>query len=162
MTQYDERIALVKTWFSKAIITRFSMPSGIDPNVAAADIIEAINAAMPSTFDHHQLDYLLSKIAQELARRSRSRTLPPVKDFLSSAGVVLKKYAESAGGGHTQATTVSSTPTYLSITAARVRAGEAVSVDWLTGRGREELLRETDITQEQLDRYHSPSMEGGQ
>jgi len=160
LTQYDERIARVKSWFTKEITTRFSMPNGIDPNVAATDIIEGINAALPSTLTNEQLDYLLSKSATELARRSRSRTLPPVKDFLTSTGVVLKKYAESAGESHPQASTSSRKPTYLSITEARVRAGEPISVRWLTGEGRDELLSNTDLTDADLSKYQPPTAGG--
>lgn len=160
MTTYDQRMALTKEWFRSKVTTRFTMPNGIDPNIVASDIIESINAAIPSEYTDRRFSELLADISAEVARRSRSRTLPPVRDFLIAAGASVKKMHQSHGEAHTLATTVSSIPTYLRITEARIRAREPVADFYVRGSGKAELLEKTGLTEEDFEPYYPPAQKG--
>ena len=41
---YDQRIAIIKSWFKSDITTRFNMPRDLEPVVVALDAVEAVNS----------------------------------------------------------------------------------------------------------------------
>jgi hypothetical protein len=59
---YSQRISHISNWFKSDIIIRFNMPRDVDPKVSAMDVIEAINANLPSPLSAEQIGNLLASI----------------------------------------------------------------------------------------------------
>ena len=52
---YDERMAYLKDWFKSDIITRFAMPRDLEPKMVAMDVIDTINANIPSGVNEQRM-----------------------------------------------------------------------------------------------------------
>lgn len=146
---YEQRIALIRRWFLADITTRFSMPNGVDPKVAATDIIEGINSNTPSQLTAEQIGNLLASITKEIARSAKSRTLPTTKDFIDATKAASQTRSQALGTTTTQNTSMDP----LRLAAARIRTGQPVGEDWIKGNRRELLIKQCGITEDQLAPY---------
>ena len=144
---YDQRISFLKEWFKSDIITRFNMPRDLDPKVVAMDIIETVNRNIHSSADQQRMSHLVASITKEVAQSAKTRTLPTAKEFVDACSIASKAYREPAVG------TSKPDDDLLTITAKRVRAGEAISEFYLRGTMRLELQGKHGITDEQLKPY---------
>lgn len=144
---YDERISHLKEWLKTDILTRFNMPRDLDPKIVAMDLIEAINRNLPSSTTPELMSHLLASIAKEVAQSARSRTLPPIKDFLDAA----RNASRSGVAPHTEPSHTSLDP--YAMAAQRIRSGQAVSDTYLKGPSREKLKQKTGITDLELEPY---------
>ena len=144
---YDQRIAFLKEWFKTDILTRFNMPKDLDPKVVAMDLIEAINRNIPSNVTQELMSHLSASITKEVSQSARSRTLPPVKDFLDAA----KKAAKSGVAPHTEPSRNLHDP--YAMAAKRIRSGEPVSDTYLKGPSRKKLQQIEGITDLELEPY---------
>ncbi len=143
---YDQRMALVKEWIKSEMLTRFTPPSGIDTKTALSDVAETVNASLP---DSKHFEYYLENLTKFIVRQSRTRTLPPARDFQ----IACENVAKSLSVSHSAPTQQADTSTYLRVTVARVRSGQAISDFWLKHHAMEELLTKTDLTLVELQPY---------
>lgn len=150
---YEERIEVIKAWFLSDIAPRFTNPSGVDPKITAKDTIEGVNSALPSKLTPEMLSFILNKTTSEIVRTSKTRTLPIVRDFTTIVTTATAIYSEATGMGSTAPTHSSGASHSVAITAARIRAGEAISDTYLRGTMRDKLLSTTDITEKDLLPY---------
>lgn len=144
---YNQRVSHISNWFKADIITRFGMPRDVDPKVAAVDVIEAINANIPSPISAEQIGNLLASITKEVSRSAKSRTLPTVKEFIdatraSTQSRQIATHSANSGSWHIDP---------LAIAVKRVRAGEAICESWLREPRRKELLKH--VPEERLQKY---------
>lgn len=151
---YEERIDKIKAWFLADITTRFSTPSGVDPKITAKDTIEGVNSALPSKLTPEKLTFILNKTTSEIVRTAKTRTLPIVRDFASAVTAAAKIYSEANGEAAIEPSRTHKVSLGTHITAARIRAGEAISESYLRGTLKEELLNGTDITEKDLATYY--------
>jgi len=144
---YNQRISHISNWFKSDIIIRFNMPRDVDPKVSAMDVIEAINANLPSPLSAEQIGNLLASITKEVSRSAKSRTLPTIKEFIDAART-------STQGRQTASYSADSTSWRidpLQIAIKRVRAGESICESWLREPRRTEILKH--VTKDQLRKY---------
>jgi hypothetical protein len=146
---YEQRISLVTQWFRNDIASRFSMPNGIDPKVAASDVIESINSYIPSHLDKERIGNLLASVTKEVARSAKSRTLPTAKDFIDATRQASQAFQQP------QPTVTTNGPLIdpLRLAAKRIESKQAVGEEWLKGARRIALMRDCGITEEQLRPY---------
>jgi hypothetical protein len=144
---YDQRIAYIKQWFKDQILPRFNMPRDLDPRIVAMDVIEAVNNNIPSKTDEKRMGYFVALIAKEISRSARSRTLPPVKEFVDATRAATQGHGEA----RSEPTSKFANP-YL-ITEKRIRSGEEISDLYLRGTMREQLIAQTSITDKDLEPY---------
>ena len=69
---YDERMAYLKDWFKSDIITRFAMPRDLEPKMVAMDVIDTINANIPSGVDKQRMALFTATITKEATRNART------------------------------------------------------------------------------------------
>lgn len=146
---YEQRIAIITQWFRDDITIRFAMPNGIDPKIAATDVIEGINSQIPSHLDRERIGNLLASVTREVARSAKSRTLPTARDFVEAT-------KEAASAYRLQTPTQTSDPAKidpLRLAAKRIKNKESVAEDWLKGKRREFLLNSGLVTEEDLAPY---------
>lgn len=146
---YEQRIAIITRWFRDEVAARFSMPNGIDPKIAANDVIEGINSQIPSNLSPEQIGNLLASITREVARSARSRTLPTVKDFVDAT-------LQASSAFRLPVSTSTHQPSHsdpLRIAAHRIKSKEAVGEDWLKGNRRKALLESRLVTEADLHPY---------
>jgi hypothetical protein len=145
---YEQRIALVSHWFKTEIAVRFAMPNGIDPKMAAGDVIEGVNSQLPSSLTPERIGNLLSSVTKEVARSARTRTLPPTKDFVEATRATLQ--------AHIAASAIPTTPSSDNAPEERaarlIRAGKPVGEYWFRGAMRQQL-RNQGITEEEMRPY---------
>lgn len=146
---YEQRIALVGQWFKTEIAPRFSMPNGLDPRIVINDVIEGINAHIPSNLDRERIGNLLASITKEIARSAKSRTLPTAKDFIDATRAASQAYSTPSPTHPTRTTSIDP----LRLAAARIRAKETVGEGYLKGARREALMKEHGITETDLAPY---------
>lgn len=149
MLNYDQRMSIIREWFKKDILTRFTPPQGVDPKVAADDAMEAVNSNLSSHLTKEPMDWILSQVARELTRNARARSLPLTKDFVSATRMASEGHREA----HTGATRSSGTLDTFKVNEGRVRRGEPISEQWLRGSMREMLLANTSLTEKDLAPY---------
>ena len=147
LMDYNQRISHISNWFKSDIIIRFNMPRDVDAKVSAMDVIEAINANLPSPLSAEQIGNLLASITKEVSRSAKSRTLPTIKEFIDAARA-------STQGRQTASYSADSTSWRidpLQIAIKRVRAGESLCESWLREPRRAEILKH--VTEQQLRKY---------
>ena len=144
---YNQRISHISNWFKSDIIIRFNMPRDVDPKVAAMDVIEAINANLPSSISTEQIENLLASITKEVSRSAKSRTLPTIKEFIDAARASTQ--SRQIATHSADSTSWHIDPLQLAI--KRVRAGESLCESWLNGVKRKQLLQH--VTEDQLQKY---------
>ena len=93
------------------------------------------------------MSHLVASITKEVAQSAKTRTLPTSKEFVDACSIASQAYREPAVG------TSKPDGDLLTITAKRVRAGEAISEFYLRGTMRIELQSKHGITDEQLEPY---------
>ena len=150
---YDQRIDYILNWFRNDMLTRFTPPAGVDAKALAHDIVQAVNSNIPSNLTKEQMDNILSSITKDIVHSARSRTVPVVKDYITSTRNASQRLRESAGAGLDSSWSLD----LFQITARRVRAGEAIAEEFLYGRQREELKKRTGITDADLEKYIAPA-----
>lgn len=150
---YDQRIDYIKNWFRNDMLTRFTPPVGSNGEAIAYDIIEAVNSNIPSNLNKEQMDNILSSITKDIVQSARSRTVPIVKDFITSTRKCAQNLREA--GSIASKGVWSLDP--FDVAARRIRAGEAVSEAFLYGRQRDELMKRTGITRADLEKYIEPA-----
>lgn len=150
---YDQRIDYILNWFRNDMLTRFTPPTGVDGKALAYDIIEAVNSNIPSNLTKEQMDNILSSITKDIVHSARSRTVPVVKEYITSARNASQRLRESAGAPLDSSWSLD----LFELTARRVRAGEAIAEAFLYGRQREELKKRTGITDADLEKYIAPT-----
>lgn len=144
---YNQRISHISNWFKSDIIIRFNMPRDVDAKVSAMDVIEAINANLPSPLSAEQVGNLLASITKEVSRSAKSRTLPTIKEFIDAA----RASSQSRQTATHNADSTSWRIDPLQIAVKRVRAGESLCESWLRGPKRKQLLEH--VTEDQLRKY---------
>jgi len=144
---YDARISLLKAWFKEQIVTRFNMPRDLDPKIVALDIIEAINRNIPSQTDEEQMRNLVASIAKEVAQSAKTRTVPSVKEFIEATRNVHRSDTEPRSVGSNDFMD----PTHIN--AQRVRSGEPVSDYYISGKGRQLLIRHAGLNEGDFHNY---------
>ena len=145
---YSQRISHISNWFKSDIIIRFNMPRDVDAKVSAMDVIEAINANLPSPLSQEQIGNLLASITKEVSRSAKSRTLPTIKEFIDAARASSQSRQIAT---HSSSDSTSWRIDPLKITVKRVRAGESLCESWLHGAKRKQLLEH--VTEDQLQKY---------
>ena len=153
MMNYEQRMDYIRNWFRNDMLTRFTPPTGGDPKSLANDTIEAVNSNIPSNLNKEQMDNILSSLTKDIVHSARSRTLPVVKDFVTSTRKATQSLRESAGVALHSDWSLD----LFELTARRVRAGEAIAEAFLYGRQREELKKRTGITDADLEKYIAPA-----
>jgi hypothetical protein len=111
------------------------------------DVIEAINANLPSPLSAEQIGNLLASITKEVSRSAKSRTLPTIKEFIDAA----RASSQSRQIATHSADSASWRIDPLQIAVKRVRAGESLCESWLHGPKRKQLLEH--VTEDQLQKY---------
>jgi hypothetical protein len=144
---YNQRISHISNWFKSDIIIRFNMPRDVDAKVSAMDVIEAINANLPSPLSAEQIGNLLASITKEVSRSAKSRTLPTIKEFIDAA----RASTQSRQTASHSADSTSWRIDPLQIAIKRVTAGEAICESWLREPRRTEILK--NVTEDQLRKY---------
>lgn len=144
---YSQRISHISNWFKSDIIIRFNMPRDVDAKVSAMDVIEAINANLPSPLSAEQIGNLLASITKEVSRSAKSRTLPTIKEFIDAA----RASSQSRQIATHSADSTSWRIDPLQIAVKRVTAGESLCESWLHGAKRKQLLEH--VTEDQLQKY---------
>jgi hypothetical protein len=150
---YEQRVEIIKDWFRNDMLTRFTPPTGADPKAIATDTIEAVNNNVPSNTTKEQMNNILSSLTKDIVHSAKSRTLPIVKDFITSTRKCTQALREAGSMG--KSTERSLDP--FDIAARRIRAGEAVSEAFLYGRQKEELKRRTGINDGDIQKYLDPT-----
>lgn len=146
---YEERIAVIRTWMKREILTRFTPPTGLDPSIAIDDVVKGVNQNIRSKINPDDMDKLLDKLKDEVLSKSKTRSLPTPAIFQQAAATVAQKLHEAPTGQPQE----SGTPAYLTSAARRIRAGEPVAEFYVTGNGAEELLDLGLITRANLSGY---------
>lgn len=144
---YDQRISYLKNWMKTDILPRFNMPRDLDPKIAAMDVIEAVNSNIANGTTPERMSQLVASIAKELAQSARSRTLPPVKDFIDATRKASSAYADKS------ALPKPKTNSAHKINANRIRQREAVPDYYITGTGRAILIEEYGLTESDFQPY---------
>jgi len=144
---YNQRISHISNWFKSDIIIRFNMPRDVDAKVSAMDVIEAINANLPSPLSAEQIGNLLASITKEVSRSAKSRTLPTITEVMDAA----RASSQSRQIVPHSADSTSWRIDPLQIAVKRVRAGESLCESWLHGPKRKQLLEH--VTEDQLQKY---------
>jgi len=150
---YEQRIDVIKDWFRNDMLTRFTPPTGADPKVVATDTIEAVNNNIPSNTIKEQMNNILSSLTKDIVHSAKSRTLPVVKDFITSTRKCTQTLREMGSIG--KSTEWSLDP--FEVAARRIRAGEAVSETFLHGRQKEQLMQRTGINEGDIQKYLDPT-----
>lgn len=145
---YDQRINFLKEWFKTDILSRFNMPRDLDPKVVALDVIEAVNRNISSGKNHSQMSDLVASITKGVTQSARSRTLPPVKEFIDAT----RDSSGSDGAPASVASSYSWDP--YAMNAARIRQGAAVADIYLHEPHRKKLIEEHGITEKDLEPYN--------
>lgn len=153
MMNYNQRTDYILNWFRNDILTRFTPPTGADGKSVAHDIIEAVNSNIPANVSREQMDNILFSITKDIVQSARSRTVPIVKDFITSTRKSTQSLREA--GSIASKGVWSLDP--FEVAARRIRAGEAVSEAFLYGRQRDELMQRTGITRADLEKYIEPA-----
>lgn len=145
---YDQRISYLKNWIKTDILPRFNMPKDLDPKIVAMDVIEAVNSNIPNGTDAKRMSQLVASIAKEVAQSARSRTLPPVKDFIDATRKATSAYAD-------RSITTTTKPKILAhkISADRIRQRQPVSDYYITGTGRKILIEEYGMKNSDFEPY---------
>lgn len=149
---FEQREAAIKDWFKTEIATRFTLPKDINPVNVATDVIESVNANIPSGVSQSYFDHILKEITKKVTRSSRSRLLPVPKDFVDATRSASQSASE---GGYSGAPTPRDMDPYK-ITEKRVQRGEPIAEAFLHGRQRAALLERTSLTDADLDKYIAP------
>lgn len=149
---FEQREAAIKGWFKTEMATRFTLPKDINPVNVATDVIESVNANIPSGVSQPYFDHMLKEITKQVTRGARSRLLPVPKDFVDATRNASKSASE---GGYSGASTVRDMDPYK-ITEKRVHRGEPIAEAFLHGRQRAALLERTSLTDADLDKYIAP------
>lgn len=144
---YEQRMSKITSWFKSEIAIRFNMPRDIDPKIAAMDVIESMNSNIPNNMTDERMGNLLALTAKEISRSANSRTLPTVKMFVDAARLASKSH----GAPHSAPVDKLHDP--LLTNANRILSGEPVADQYLRGKLREQLLSETEVTEEDLKPY---------
>jgi hypothetical protein len=150
---YEQRVNLIKDWFRNDMLTRFTPPTGADPKAVATDTIEAINNNIPSNTTKEQMSNILSSLTKDIVHSAKSRTLPIVKDFITSTRKCTQTLRDMGSIGNSTEWSLDPFDT----AARRIRAGEAVSEAYLYGRQKEELMRRTGINEGDIQKYLDPT-----
>ncbi len=146
---YEQRIAIIAQWFRDDIAVRFSMPNGIDPKIAATDVIEAINSHIPSALDRERIGNLLAATTKEVARSAKSRTLPTARDFAEATKQAASAFRPPTPTQHTDAHDIDP----MRLAAHRIKTKQPVSEDWLKGKRRDLMLSRGLVTNDDLHPY---------
>ena len=144
---YDERMAYLKDWFKSDIITRFAMPRDLEPKMVAMDVIDTINANIPSGVNEQRMALFTATITKEATRNARTRVLPTAKEFLEATKTATRSGVEA----RTAPSTYISDP--FALTAKTVLSGGAISDTYLSGSFRDKLINEYGITDADLAPY---------
>ena len=144
---YDQRMSVISNWFKTDIVPRFNMPRDVDARISATDVMEAVNANIPSPTTPERMGNLLASITKEVARSARSRTLPTIKEFVDAARISAQSHQTASHSANSDSWYIDP----LQITVKRVRAGEAICESWLTGIRRTELLKH--VSEADLRKY---------
>ena len=150
---YDQRIAIIKSWFKSDITTRFNMPRDLEPVVVALDAVEAVNSHIFSGCNEQQLSQVVAFITKDLVQTAKSRTLPTVKEFSDAASRASERMRATLSAMNPRPRGNTPASPNLLITEARIKRGDVISDLYLRGTMREELLKYTSITAEDLIPY---------
>ena len=153
MMNYEQRVEYIRNWFRNDMLTRFTPPTGADPKAVASDTIEAINNNIPSNIGQEQMGNILSSLTKDIVHSAKSRTLPIVKDFITSTRKSSQALREAGSIGNS--TEFSLDP--YDVAARRIRAGQAVAEAFLSGRQKEELMHRTGINEGDIQKYLDPT-----
>ena len=93
---FEQREAAIKGWFKTEIATRFTLPKDINPVNVATDVIESVNANIPSGVSQPYFDHILKEITKQVTRNARSRLLPVPKDFVDATRNASKSASAAA------------------------------------------------------------------
>ena len=150
---YDQRIAIIKSWFKSDITSRFNMPRDLEPVVVALDAVEAVNSHIFSGCNEQQLSQVVAFITKDLVQTAKSRTLPTVKEFAEAASRASERMRATLSAMNPRPRGDTPANPNLLITEARIKRGDVISDLYLRGTMREELLEHTSITAEDLIPY---------
>ena len=146
---FEQRVRVIKAWIKRDILTRFNPPNGLDPVIAIEDVVKAVNGKLPSNLEPHVFNLGLERITADILGKSKTRSLPAASIFQQSALTV----AQSLYEPRTEAVGQSDTPTYMTVAAARIRAGNPVGEFYIHGNGAEELIGLGLVTREDITHY---------
>lgn len=152
---YETRITIARDWVAN-LIARYERPAHLAHDKAKlelADMAEDANATIPARLTPEQFRSTLDKAARTIRAKNRTRSWPTI-------ALVCQAIRENLPPPetHDQANNAPASlnpDKSLTINANRIKQGLPVSDSYLWGRLAHELLKATDITQDQINSYRN-------
>lgn len=149
--KYEERIHIVRDAIT-SFLARYSPPKSATEESMAANftgICEAINKRISANLNKDQFNTRIAQILDAVADKHETNAWPIQSEFVKAIERTSKAAEPSR---HPETNTQQHD---LTINANRIKQGLPVSDSYLWGRLAHELLKATDITQDQINSYRN-------
>ena len=145
---YEERMTQIREWIP-TVMARYDRPNHLAHEKAQLelkDMAEDLNSEIPANLNKDQMDSLLSKTAQQIRKRQRTRTWPTISLVISCCKDSLPR---------SETTTAPARMAWDEDKhwAAKIKQRDAVPDFYITGNGRAALLGKELVTLEDLEPY---------
>lgn len=158
MVTYDLRIQWLRQWMNEEVLKRFSPPKDVDLKTTLQDTVERINSGLPHVKTREEFTNYLALTLKNMQVNSRTRTLPILRDIDEAVRAAIR-------ATNTNAPPISSKPSarsWAQIAAIQIKKRNMIPETWLTPNSIDTLMRETDLTVEDIRAYLPSYMpEGG-